>query len=171
MTLRQAGISDLKKVLEITEKVVPIMRAAGNTQWSERYPNEERFLEDINNGTLFVYEEQEIKGFVVIDNNHAEAYEEIEWTLPGNDTMAMHRMAVDPDSQGQGIASKIFQSADNIIKTAGYSGIHTDTSLENKVMQNIFRKNGFHFKGKLHLDDNQDDWYVAYEKLLYDTGR
>jgi ribosomal protein S18 acetylase RimI-like enzyme len=166
MTLRVAKHSDLRRVMEITKNVIPLMIDSGNTQWSGDYPNEARFMQDINDGTLFVFEETDIKGFVVIDGHHAEAYETITWTVPNFKSQAMHRMAVDPNFQGQGIATKIFKEAEKLIASAGFKGIHTDTSLENKTMQNMFEKNGYQFREKIHLDDNIDDWYVAYEKVL-----
>lgn len=166
MVLRQAGLSDLPQIMSITKNVIPLMVAAGNTQWSETYPNAEIFTQDINEGTLLVFEEKEIKGFVVVDDNHAEAYEEISWTVPNSKSKAMHRMAVDPKFQGQRIAASIFKEAETFIRESGFEAIHTDTSLENKEMQSIFSKKGYSFKGKLHLDENIEDWYVAYEKVL-----
>lgn len=168
MTFRKAVGSDLPRILEITQAVIPMMTASGNTQWSSSYPDEARFLLDIESGNLYVYEDyiSGIKGFVAVDSNHAPQYDSIEWVLPTEHTQAMHRMAVAPGFQGQGISSKIFKCTEALIKQSGYRGIQTDTSLENKVMQRQFEKNGFQYKGKLHLDDNIEDWYVAYEKVF-----
>lgn len=82
------------------------------------------------------------------------------------DCLALHRLAVDPQSQGQGIAQKILRGIIEIGQDKSYLGIHTDTSQENKPMQRLFAKLGFDYKGHLNLDDNLNDWYAAYEKVF-----
>lgn len=167
MALRKAKRNDLVRVMEITRAVVPLMQAAGNTQWSDVYPGLPRFEQDCNNGSLYVYEEEGgIRGFVVVDDEHPEAYGGIGWEVPRAKSAAMHRMAVDPGSQGKGFAGHMVKSVESMLVDAGYAAIHTDTSLENGKMQYQFEKQGFEFRGRLHLDENEDDWYVAYEKVF-----
>ena len=60
----------------------------------------------------------------------------------------------------------MMKEVEDRLEAEGARAIHTDTSLENERMQKQFEKNGYIFRGKLHLDDNADDWYVAYEKVL-----
>ena len=60
----------------------------------------------------------------------------------------------------------MMEEIEDMLIEKGIKGIHTDTSLENEKMQYQFEKNEFEFKGKLNLDDNLDDWYVAYEKVF-----
>lgn len=167
MALRKATIEDLVRVLEIKEEVVPLMQASGNTQWSDEYPGAQKFKEDLHNQSLHVFEEDgTVKGFAVVDNEHPYPYDDIPWELTRADSRALHRMAVDPRYQGQGIAAKMMRAIENMLVGRGVKGIHTDTSLENAKMQYQFEKNDFEFKGKLNLDDNLDDWYVAYEKVF-----
>ena len=167
MCLRKAAVQDLPYILKIKEKVVPIMRASGNDQWSDKYPDGEKFREDLEDGSLYVCEENDrIKGFAVVDNKHPYPYDDIPWELTRADSRALHRMAVDPEFQGQGIASRMMKAIEALLIAEGIKGIHTDTSLENKKMQYQFEKNGYEFKGQLNLDENLDDWYVAYEKVF-----
>ncbi|WP_031547184.1 GNAT family N-acetyltransferase [Salinicoccus luteus] len=167
MGIRKAVHEDLERVMEIKEKVVPLMVGAGNTQWSEAYPNQNRFSRDVEAGSLYVYEEDgALDGFVVVDDDHPEQYDRIDWEVPRTESKAMHRMAVDPSRQGRGIARKMMAAVEAQLEAEGIRAIHTDTSLENERMQKQFEKNGYTFKGKLHLDDNDDDWYVAYEKVF-----
>ena len=167
MFLRMATKQDLPYILKIKENVVPIMQSSGNSQWSDAYPNEEKFKEDLEDRSLYVYEEDNlIKGFAVVDNKHPYPYDDIPWELTRADSRALHRMAVDPGFQGQGIASRMMKEIEDRLVSEGIKGIHTDTSLENERMQLQFEKNDFEFKGKLNLDENLDDWYVAYEKVF-----
>lgn len=167
MSLRLASIEDVPRIMEIIGKVIPKMHSAGNYQWDETYPNETRFEEDIEAGTLYVFEEEGmIKGCVVADNHHPFSYDDIPWELARFDAAALHRLAVDTDFQGQGLARKMITEIGGILKEKGFYGIHTDTSLENKAMQQLFDTLGYVYKGQLNLDDNLDRWYVAYEKVF-----
>ncbi len=167
MSLRLAGSDDVPYIMEIIKKVIPRMHAAGNYQWDEYYPTDATFKKDIKNGTLYVYEEgNEIYGCIVADDNHAFAYDDIPWELARMDCLALHRLAVDPTFQGQGIAQKILSGIIEIGQEKSYLGIHTDTSQENKPMQRLFQKLGFEYKGHLNLDENLHDWYAAYEKVF-----
>lgn len=167
MSLRLAENDDVPYIMEIIRKVIPGMHAAGNYQWDEYYPAETTFNKDIKNGTLYVFEEENvIKGCIVADDNHAFAYDDIPWALARMDCLALHRLAVDPNFQGQGIAQKILRGIIEIGQEKSYLGIHTDTSQENKPMQQLFGKLGFDYKGHLNLDDNLNDWYTAYEKVF-----
>lgn len=167
MALRSAVSDDVPYIMGIIGKVIPRMHAAGNYQWDEYYPTDATFKKDIKNGTLYVYEEAGvIKGCIVADENHAYAYDDIPWELARMDCLALHRLAVDPQFQGQGIAQKILAGIIEKGIEKSYLGIHTDTSQENKPMQQLFGKLGFDYKGHLNLDDNLDNWYAAYEKVF-----
>lgn len=167
MSLRLAVSDDVPYIMGIIRNVIPRMHTAGNYQWDEFYPNEATFHKDIKKDTLYVYDEAGvIKGCIVADDNHAFAYDDIPWELARMDCLALHRLAIDPHFQGQGLAQKILIDISEIGKEKGYYGIHTDTSLENKPMQKLFEKLGFEYKGQLNLDHNLENWYVAYEKIF-----
>src|SRR5699024_347644 len=136
-------------------------------QWSDKYPDGEKFREDLEDGSLYVCEENDrIKGFAVVDNKHPYPYDDIPWELTRADSRALHRMAVDPEFQGQGIASRMMKAIEALVCVERIKGMHTETSLENKKIGYQFEKNGYEFKGQLNRDENLDDWYVAYEKVF-----
>ena len=71
--IRKAKLSDLDRIMEIISEAVAEMKSYGNTQWDENYPSNETFITDINNNSLYVYEEDNlIKGLVCIDTDEDE---------------------------------------------------------------------------------------------------
>lgn len=167
MGIRQGKESDIHTIMDIKNRVVKVMQKSGNKQWNENYPNEEIFLQDIKNRSLYVYEEDgEVLGFIVADDNHAFEYDDIPWELTRLDSIAFHRAAVNPDVHSKGIASKLMENAEKMFKEKGYLGVHSDTSLENIPMQRLFEKRGYEYRGKLNLHGRLDRWYVAYEKVF-----
>lgn len=167
MPLRIATKNDLPRILEIKEAVLPYMHKNGNMQWDDTYPNESVFTKDIEEETLYIYErDDKVIAFIVVDDNHPFPYDDIPWELPMESAAAMHRFAVDPEYFGKGIARIMMDAIETMLIEDGYQGIHTDTSLENTHMQTQFTKNDFEYKGHLNLDENTDEWYVAYEKVF-----
>lgn len=51
---RKAILSDLDQVMEAVEDSREVLRLQGNGQWQDGYPNRNDFINDINNGRLFV---------------------------------------------------------------------------------------------------------------------
>ena len=53
---RRATAADLPAILALVRRVVPLMHATGNFQWSADYPNEAVFQRDIEQQQLWVAE-------------------------------------------------------------------------------------------------------------------
>jgi len=56
MQIKLATPEDIPALMTMVRRVVPMMRAAGNLQWNDDYPNAEIFLRDIGRGQLWVAE-------------------------------------------------------------------------------------------------------------------
>ncbi len=56
MQVRQATADDLDAVMGLVRRVVPLMRASGNFQWDETYPNAVVFARDVKAGQLWMAE-------------------------------------------------------------------------------------------------------------------
>jgi hypothetical protein len=67
MQIRLATREDLVSLTALVSRVVPLMRAQGNLQWDDTYPNPEVFGSDIERGQLWVAEvDGRIAGVVAI---------------------------------------------------------------------------------------------------------
>ena len=65
MNLRLATYDDVSGIMEMIKALIPILHAAGNLQWDERYPNPQVFERDIALGHLWVATiEEKIAGVV-----------------------------------------------------------------------------------------------------------
>lgn len=76
--IRRANKNDLISIMLIYEEAKKKMRADGNiNQWSDKYPDEETLLDDINRGELYVACADEIYGVFMLSFSGEETYEEI----------------------------------------------------------------------------------------------
>ncbi|MFF5383840.1 GNAT family N-acetyltransferase [Pedobacter suwonensis] len=166
MTIRLALTEDIPFIMQLVRKVVPLMRAAGNFQWGDDYPNPEVFSSDIAIGQLWVAElEKEIVGVSAITTDQDPEYADAGWDITEK-AIVTHRLAVDPDCQGKGIAKALMNQAEQAAKDSGISILRVDTNSENLATQALFPKLGYQFSGEIGLAKRPGLRFFCYQKVL-----
>ena len=166
MTIRLAVTEDIPQIMQLVKKVVPLMRAAGNFQWGDDYPNPEVFAKDITIGQLWVAElENQVVGVSAITTDQDPEYTDAGWDITEK-AIVTHRLAVDPDCQGKGIAKALMQQAEEVAKANGINILRVDTNSKNKATQALFPKLGYTFSGEIGLAKRPGLRFFCYEKLL-----
>jgi len=145
--IRNATKDDLGEILKIYAIARRIMQATGNPdQWGNNRPQYDAIVKDIEDGNMYVIEEEnEIYAvFSLIDFD--EDYIDIqgEW-LNDEPYLAIHKIA----SSGKkgGIFSQVLEFAKT--KT---NNIRIDTHKHNKIMQLHIKKNGFEYVGIVYIE-------------------
>ncbi|WP_027624925.1 GNAT family N-acetyltransferase [Clostridium lundense] len=163
--IRKAVIEDIKDIMEIIGLTIAEMRSYSNTQWDENYPREKNFLDDIKEGNLFVIErERTLVGFMCINKVAPVEYNGLNWSL-NEDTMVIHRMAVNPDYRRMGIGSELMKFADEFALSNNIRYLKTDTYSINTKMNCLFKKCGYNIIGEMNFLGKEKPFY-CYEKLL-----
>ncbi len=156
--VRKAETKDLGELVRIYESAREFMHTNGNpNQWAGAYPDRETLERDIEIGQLYVVEENgEIYGcFALIfgvDPTYVTIYDG-SWK---SDTpyAAIHRIA--SDRTRKGVFSRCLEYA-----RERYNHLRVDTHKDNIPMQNAALKNGFEYRGVIHLANG--DPRLAYE--------
>jgi len=134
---------DLFEIDSLAKKVIDDMELSKIPQWHHGYPMYSHFKEDIDNGGLYVYKEDNvILGTITILKENDPPYKTIDSWLKDK-SIVIHRMLVDPSKRNKGIAQKLLNKAIMIGKERNYQSIKIDTHLENYKMRNFLKKNGF----------------------------
>lgn len=166
MTIRLALTADVPKIMHMVSKVVPLMRAAGNFQWGDDYPNPEVFANDITIGQLWVAElEDKVVGVSAITTDQDPEYADAGWNIKEK-AIVTHRLAVDPGCQGMGIAKALMNQAEVVAKASGIAILRVDTNSENMATQALFPKLGYEFSGEISLAKRPGLRFFCYQKLL-----
>ncbi len=166
MEIRQAAPEDVPTIMQLVTRIVPLMRAAGNLQWDDAYPNPEVFLRDIELGHLWVAETASaLAGFAAITTAQEPEYAQIGWdiALPA---IVVHRLAVDPALRGMGIASALMGQAETVARERGIALLRVDTNTENAATQRLFPKLGYRLDGEITLRFRPGLRFLCYEKQL-----
>ncbi|MFE8702056.1 GNAT family N-acetyltransferase [Cytobacillus sp. FJAT-54145] len=166
MDIRKGEISDLEQIMRLVNQTVELMKAEGNDQWKDDYPKDEDFLLDIKLDALFVAEQNgQIIGGITVDQVEAEEYQEVSWRKEGEDAFVFHRLAVDPNIRGRGIASELIKFAERWSIEKGIYYMKTDTYSLNVKAQRLFEKNGYMKVGQIYFEGREHPFY-CYDKIL-----
>lgn len=142
------------------------MRAAGNLQWDEAYPNSEVFSRDIEKEQLWVAEiDGSLAGVAAITEDQEPEYARVGWDIT-KPAIVVHRVAVDPELRGRGIAEALMQQAEIVAKERSITVLRVDTNTQNAATQKLFPKLGYTFSGETELGFRAGLRFLCYEKRL-----
>jgi ribosomal protein S18 acetylase RimI-like enzyme len=152
--------------MALVRRVVPIMRASGNLQWSADYPNEAVFWADIEQAQLWVAElDGAVAGVAALTTDQDEEYAQADWDV-SEPALVTHRLAVDPSAQGKGVALALMEQAEKQAVARGLRALRVDTNSENAATQRLFPKLGYRFAGEITLAFRPGLRFFCYEKRL-----
>ena len=153
--------------MTLVRRVVPIMQAEGNHQWDDHYPNEHIFERDIDQGELWVTElaPGTIAAVTAITTDQSPEYADVGWDIH-EPAIVIHRLAVDPDFRGTGLAHTLMQWAEIIADRRGISVLRVDTNTQNPATQRLLPKLGYSLAGEISLCFRPGLRFLCYEKRL-----
>ena len=166
---RKATPEDIDEIMVAVEEAREFLKAQGNGQWQEGYPNRDDFVDDINNERLFVVSDIHNPKIVVgvcaltyYEEDYNHLYEG-KWItdLP---YMVMHRVAIKKAYRGQGYGKRLFEVFIKQAEIEGYHSLRIDTHEGNDVMRHLIDSYGFTYCGKALLPPNKDR--MVFEKIL-----
>lgn len=165
MEFRKTTSKEISSVMEIIKQSQQYFKEQGINQWQNGYPNAEVIQNDINNDHSYVLiRDNKIVATTALSFDGEETYNQIhggEW-LTNEDYAVIHRIAVDTNCKGKGIAGEIIKEVQKECINRGIKSIKVDTHEDNKSMQKLLEKNGFKYCGIIYLKDGAVR--VAYEK-------
>jgi ribosomal protein S18 acetylase RimI-like enzyme len=166
MQIRLATKDDLPSLMVLVRRVVPLMRAIGNLQWDDTYPNEAIFQRDIDLTQLWVaLVAENIAGVAAVTMDQDPDYTQVGWNIE-EPAIVVHRLAVDPAFRGQGAAAVLMQKAEEVAVERGITALRVDTNTQNEATQRLFPKLGYVLAGEISLEFRPGLRFLCYEKRL-----
>lgn len=166
MQIRQATIEDIDAVMKLVRRVVPLMRAIGNSQWDDNYPNAEVFARDIELNQLWLAEiDNQIAGVAAITTDQEPEYALVGWDT-SKKAVVVHRLAVDPIFRGKGIAVALMKQAEIVAVELGTQILRVDTNTQNEATQKLLSRLEYRPAGEISLGFRPGLRFCCYEKQL-----
>lgn len=166
MVVRRGRREDVPAVMALVRRVVPLMRAEGNFQWDDQYPDSAAFERDADQGWLWILEvEGQVAGAAAITTEQEPEYAGVGWD-PDERAVVVHRLLVDPAFRGQGLAAALMLQAEAVARDWDMAVLRVDTNSANAATQRLFPSLGYAFAGEIGLGFRPGLRFNCYEKRL-----
>lgn len=166
MIIRIATLEDIEPIMNLVREIVPVMRASGNFQWDDVYPNPEVFEQDVVLRQLWVADvDGMVAGFAAITTDQEAEYANVGWDI-NEPAIVTHRLAVSIHHRRQGIAEALLKQAEIVALTKGINILRIDTNSNNKATRLLFPKLGYEYAGETGLYFRPNLRFYCYEKFL-----
>ncbi|WP_109436385.1 MULTISPECIES: GNAT family N-acetyltransferase [Aquimarina] len=164
--IRKAFLSDLDIIYQLSQACAKEMIANGIYQWNEEYPTLERFKKDIELHELYVLEEKDIKGIIVLTELIDEEYVPVKWLTESKNNLYVHRLAIHPQFWGQGYAQQLMDFAEGYARDYDYQSLRLDTFSQNKRNQKFYETRGYKRLGDIYFPKQSTYPFHCYELII-----
>lgn len=151
LTYRKPTSDEVFKIYQHYVRVIAAMQAKGIDQWDELYPNAADIAADILAGDLVVAEDDgKLLCAFAVNTDCEEEYAACPWKYPDEPFIVVHRLAVSPAFQRQGIARAAMEYVEKTAKEKGIKTIRLDTFCGNPAGAALYESLGFKTIGYAH---------------------
>jgi len=166
MIVRLGNLGDIEPVMQLVKEIVPVMRASGNFQWDDVYPNPAVFENDVALKQLWIAEvDGDVAGFAAITTDQEPEYANVGWDV-NVPAIVTHRLAVSIHHRRQGVAEALLKQAEIVALNKSINILRIDTNSNNKATRVLFPKLGYEFAGETGLYFRPNLRFYCYEKSL-----
>jgi ribosomal protein S18 acetylase RimI-like enzyme len=152
-------------IMEVIRACVHSMRRAGIFQWDEIYPSRELIEEDVRDGSSYLAQANGvILGAVCLNEQQDAVYQQVRW-CGIEPVLVVHRLCVDPACQGQGIASRLMDFAEEYARQHAYASIRLDAYTGNPSAVKLYETRGYRKAGQVYFPRRELPFY-CFEKIL-----
>ena len=136
------------------------------------YPTKKDAEKAVDNGTLYVYEENDgIAGSIIVDKIQPPEYTKIIWdqTFTIDEVMVIHLLMVRPSKAGKGIATALVKYAIELAKNSSCKALRLDTGSQNVPALSLYKKLGFQIAATASMnvgDVIEHSGHLFLEKVL-----
>ena len=173
MEIRPAVPGDIPEIMKIVADAQEFLRINGVDQWTNGYPDESFYLEDMEQkGCYAAVEDGRLAGVATLLFKPEPEYPRIEeghWLTSDNALYGVvHRSAVSDDFRGRGIFKGFMDFFQRQCREKGAESLRVDTHRDNAVMRSALLKLGFTYCGRVEIKykPGYSAQWVAYEKLM-----
>lgn len=162
--IKQLREENLDEIMMIIENVIIELNNQGIDQWDEIYPDIDVIKRDLNKKNAYGYfEKNELVGYVAINEEYPDEYNEIKWVINKPKFLITHRLCINPGKQGKGIAKQLISFTEKYAKDNNHSSIRLDAFSKNPNALQLYENLGYQKAGCVQF---RKGLFFCYEKGL-----
>ena len=164
LEFRRAGTDDLDELVALYGAAAQDMREKGIDQWDEYYPDREILAEDVESGdmTLGLLDGRLACAWVV-NREYEPEYELGAWEHTEGDFCVLHRLCVNPEMQGRGLARQAMARMEKNARDQGFDSVRLDVFSQNLHAQRLYERLGYRRTGEVRF--RKGIFYLMEKKL------
>lgn len=166
MEIRAARTDQASEIFDILQACRRALEAEGIFQWTDAYPTLRHVEENLASGDLFVCMDADTcVGTVLVNRRQDPEYQTVAWTDADGACSVIHRLAVHPQHQGQGIAQKLMDFAEDFARRQGSTSIRLDAYTGNPRSLRFYENRQYIKRGDVRFPGRTLAFH-CYEKQL-----
>lgn len=169
--IRKSTKADLPTLHKMMKDAINQLKNEGIDQWQNGYPDLDQIINDQIRQSNYVLEtNKELLAATTIQFAEDLSYKDIDGSWINDDPyMTLHRVFVNDEFKGKGVASKLFSECEGICRKKGYCSIRIDTHPKNYRMKRALTKSGFKYCGRIKLSSGVDKGKIreAYQLIVH----
>jgi len=164
--IRNATQKDVIQIMNLVKQAQAYFKSQAIDQWQDGYPNAEQINQDILKQNSYVLVDGNVIGtmYFAIEDDPTYLHIDGKWKTQDKPYAVIHRIVVDENIKGQGLAKQLLDYAEAKCLKQRVSSIRIDTHDDNLSMQRFLKKNGFEACGHITLESGA--LRIAFEKVL-----
>lgn len=166
MAIEKINIERLDEVFTIYKDCKAALDKQGVFQWTDKYPVLSTVEGDIQAQELFgMIEGGKCIGLICLNEKQSPEYSSVDWRCLHGKILVVHRLAVAPDYQKQGIARQLMDFAEGFAKENGYAAIRLDSYSVNARSVALYSNRGYNNCGQIFFEGREAPFF-CFEKPI-----
>lgn len=166
MDIIQVPLAEFKNVKKYYTEVKKNLKEHSIDQWDRYYPNAFVLFEDLRKRQFFgIKENRDWVGMIVLNTEQSKQYEDITWEDGEGMPLVVHRLAVHPNFQGQGIGKILLSFAEEYALKKGFTSIRLDVYTGNPGAVALYQRSGYNERGTVNFPFRRLPFY-CFEKVF-----
>ena len=104
-------------------------------------------------------------GAVCLSGEQEDAYQQVNWLGQDISAFIIHRLVVDPRTQGLGVATHLMDFAEDVARARRYTAIRLDVYSENPAAVRLYERRGYAHRGQVYFPKRTHP-FICMEKQL-----
>lgn len=164
LEFRRACRTDIDGICALVASAIIHMQEQKIFQWDEKYPARVDFLNDLQENTLSVGTiEGKIAVTFTVNQTCDPEYDDGEWQYPNEEYRIVHRLCVNPEFQGRGVAGRTLRYIEEELRRQKIGAVRLDAFTQNPTAVALYTRNGYEKRG--FADWRMGKFYLMEKKL------